>query len=348
MADIEPVPQQSSRSEIDTKIEELFDQYQVAKSESEPKGKAISSLKGRIVKEEERQRMAQQERLQYDLENLMRTRPGMYPLIDLKYIPGLPESQFTFGFNYPVGEDGYEVGLWRYNRWGIAVVKHSEGYSPQIEILSEGDPRRGPTGGNTLIHLPEGYKIPVGPLKFEEDSVPATQEDMQKTEAAKRQALKLAKKMGVKVGKDPFKDFERFGDPFEAGRSYPKRYFLWQPVLPETPKLIAIDFDAIQPIYMGLNLEAAPVFNNTLTFIDETYESNHAKVVDKKSGEDYFLDSNDDWVTRDGKKRDDDNDLWDAFGNYSTQGDQQPFDTDSFRVEFTDENPFLKKDEKPT
>ncbi|MBI2064975.1 MAG: hypothetical protein HYT62_02910 [Candidatus Yanofskybacteria bacterium] len=331
-------------SEIDRQIHSTYSRYEQSKATPPPPSRIISFLRRRALLEEERKREQETGNLRFELENLIRVRPGSYALAGLAYVPHMMGSGFNYGFEYQIGEETFQIGFWSYNRWGIGVQKLPSEASAQIEILTDDDSRRDPIGSPHLLRLPEGFRIPVGPISFENDTVPMTEEDFEKEKKAKRQAVELAKAARIKVTKKTLEYFEMINQTTSTGRKPVARYFYWQPVLPDEPRLIAINFGEIEPYHMGLSEKNAPVFTNTLTFVDLRYENRHAKVINKKTGEEYFLNSKINWATDAGQEFKDDRKLWDALRGYSEQGNLQPYETDDFRVEFSDGNPFLEKE----
>ena len=237
-------------------MHQLYEQFKASKSSGAKPTPMIRKLVERIrpgssgkpTTEQIRQRIVEQ----------IRSKPGKYALADLFYSSNLTGEGFSYGFDYILGEDEFPIDYWRYNRWGILVQKHPSDYSPEIEVLGREDDR-----GSTLLHLPEGYKIPVGPLHFEDDSSPMSDKELA---SEKARAVGIAEKAGVKVSDNTIDTLDRLSGPF---RKYPDRYFYWQPILPDDPAKIAIDFDKLNPRHMALTLEGSPVFNNTIEIKSE-------------------------------------------------------------------------------
>lgn len=237
-------------SETDRQIQELYTQYRAGKLHAK-----------------------QREQSGYEISELLRDRPGSYSLARLSYISHITGSGFIYGFDYSLGEDVFEINYWSYNDWGILVQKHPKDYIPEIEIVETEEPMEDEltedpevdafTTINRLLHLPEGFRIPVGPLRFESDSLPMNEEELA---ANKSRVIEIAKAAGIKISRYILKTPDKFSGP---ARKYPHRYFYWQPILPDNPTRITIDFDAIEPYHMGLTLENAPTFNNTLVITDD-------------------------------------------------------------------------------
>jgi len=226
-------------SEIDQEVEEIYSKYKELKSKKA----------GRIFL-----RKANKEtntsKLKFEIEKLLRTRPGRYPLVELICITDFSgELGFKYSFNHRVANDEFKVDFWSSNRWGILVQKSSSN-TPELEITDD---------GQKVLHLPEGFKVPVGPLRFKEESMPMSEEEL---ETEEQKALKMAKTASLRIKADQssvrsvFKEIGGF-------RNYPERFFYWRPVIPENPQKIAIDFEGIKPYHMSLSLEAAPIFNST-------------------------------------------------------------------------------------
>lgn len=245
-------------TENDSSIHQLYELFKVSKSGETKPVPIIRKLVERIRVGSSGKPTTEQIRQQ--IQELARHQPDTYPLAELTFssTPPLGHSGFSYGFNYPLGEDEFSVGYFSYNHWGILVQKHESDYQPKVEVLGNGDER-----GLTLLHLPEGYKISVGPLHFEDENLPMSEEEVT---ADRAKAVETAKRAGIKVNKDIIEMADRLSGP---ARKYPDRYFYWQPILPDSPAKIAIDFDGIEPRHTGLALEGSPIFNNTIKIKDE-------------------------------------------------------------------------------
>lgn len=188
---------------------------------------------------------------------LIRTRPGQYPLENFRFFSNVTGLGFQYSFKYNLSGEEFEAGFSTYNYWGFLAQKHSSDFSPEIEIIESKTPK------SSILHLPEGFQVPVGPVRFVSESVPVSEANLEADlEADKAKAIEIAKAAGIKVPEnlnEIFAAFERF---IPKTRS-PGRFFYWQPILPDTPTKIAIDFDKIEPRYLGLQIEGAPVINNT-------------------------------------------------------------------------------------
>lgn len=242
----------SEIAENDRSIHQLYEDFKASKS-AETRPTPVVRKVGSGGK-------SSSEQIRQQIVELVRHQPGRYPLTELKFSSTSPlgHTGFSYSFNYPLEEDKFSVDYFSYNRWGILVQKHESDYRPEIEVLGYGDER-----GLTLLHLPEGHKIPVGPLHFEGDSLPMSEKELA---ADKTKAIEIAKKAGIKVNRDVIDMIDRVSGP---ARKYPDRYFYWQSNLPERPAKIAIDLDTIASRHMGLTIEDAPIFNNTMTIKDE-------------------------------------------------------------------------------
>ena len=241
-------------SETDRQLHDLYSQYQASKLKLEhlTHGSFLSRTFQRLAshrnpKDEEWALRG----IGYQISELLRSRPGTYHLSTIMYTTQSTGEGFAYGFDYNLGDDVFHTDYWSYDRWGILVQKHPPSFNPEIEVLKE-DNR-----GLTLLHLPEGIKIAAGPLHFENDSLPwKTLID------EKAFAIEFAREHGYRVD---LKSLEKEGPV----KKYPDRFFWWQPVLPDRPSSIAIDFDDIKPYHLGLNLENAPVLNNTIIVKDD-------------------------------------------------------------------------------
>lgn len=264
--------------EADQRIQELYSQYNTGKLQpgQEPRRPLpiIGGIAQRLRKNQDVEKRVVSEQTRHQIEDLLRDRPGSYPLARLSYTSHMTGSGFEYGFDYSLGEDVFAVDYWSYNRWGIFVQKHPKDYAPEIEIVERTiepteeelaeDPEVGSyTTINRLLHLPEGFRIPVGPLRFESDSLPMREEELA---ANKARAIEISKAAGIKVNRDILGMADKFSG---LARNYPDRYFYWQPILPDNPTKIAIDFNAIEPYHMGITLESASTFSNTLVITDE-------------------------------------------------------------------------------
>lgn len=265
--------------EVDRKIQELYTQYKSGQLQLKQPVQGFLPIIGRIAQglrkgSQDVEKRVVLEQTRHQIENLLRDRPGCYPLARLSYISHISGSGFDYGFDYSLGEDVFAVDYWSYNRWGIFVQKHPKDYTPEIKVVEKTvkpteeelteDPEIGPyTTIDRLLHLPEGFRIPVGPLHFKSDSLPISEEELA---ADKARAIEIAKAAGIKVNKGILEMADRFSG---LNRKYPDRYFYWQPIIPDGPTKIAIDFDAIEPYHMGLTLESAPTFSDTLVITDE-------------------------------------------------------------------------------
>lgn len=250
----------SEITENDRGLHQLYDQFKAVKTDETKPKPVVRKLVERIRSGPSKKTTTEQIRQQ--IIELVRYQPGKYPLAELTFSHDFLLSSrtgFRYSFNYSLGEDEFSIGYWSYNdRGGILVQKHTSDYLPQIEVLGTEDDR-----GLTLLHLPEGHKIPVGPLHFEDDSLPMNEKELA---AEKAKAIEIAERAGIKVKRDIIDMADRLSGP---ARKYPDRYFYWQPALPANPTNIAIDFDGIETRHMGLTLEDAPVFDNTMTIKDE-------------------------------------------------------------------------------
>lgn len=270
--------------ETDRQIPELYAQYKTSKLQPEHQAQGLLPIIGGIAQrlrgsrsnKEDAKRKVAGEQAQYQIIELIRNKPGKYPLAEIAFKPTPPlgHTGFAFVFDYSLGEDNFRVDCWSYNHWGILVQKHPVDYTPEIEIvektvepdkeLRNEDPELGSyTVIDRLLHLPGGFRIPVGPLHFESDSLPISKKELA---ADKARAIEIAKAAGIKVNKDILEMADKFSGP---ARKYPDRFFYWQPILPESPTKIAIDFDAIEPSHMGLTLKNAPTFNNKVIIDDD-------------------------------------------------------------------------------
>lgn len=273
-------------NELDPRLRELYVQLKENRPQSvveQPRRGVIFFLLDNLAqrlrnqKHADLQREVTDEQLRSQISEIISNQPGRYPLTEIAFRPTPPfdHAGFTYSFERAIEEDKFTIDLWADNNWGILVQGHPSGYPPEIEIVeAKVEPNQEEleedhdlplyTSIDRILHLPEGFRIPVGPLHFESDSLPRSKEEL---EADKERAVKIAKAAGIKVNKEILGVADKMIDR----RKYPDRYFYWQPVLPDIPTKIAIDFGPIDPINMGLTLEGAPVFNNTIVIPEEDY-----------------------------------------------------------------------------
>ncbi len=199
------------------------------------------------------------DQLRFEITEALKDQPGRYPLQEIRFssAPPFGHTGFSYGFEHTIGDDTFAVSFWSYNRWGIDVQKEAAGSTPEIEITESED------GIKRILHLPEGFRIPVGPLSFEEEGVPLSQGEQN---ATRDQVLRIAKGTGIKVNRKAMEVADRMMPPMMR---YPDRYFYWEPDLFDEPTEISIDFDAIKPSQMGLSWEEAPTFKNTIVNSEE-------------------------------------------------------------------------------
>lgn len=89
--------------------------------------------------------------------NLIRKRPGLYPLKNIEVCHpkiGNEELGFKYSFDFQIESDSFNAEYWSYLRWGI-WVKLSQDQNSHIEITDDGTPHL------SLLHLPVGFQIPV-------------------------------------------------------------------------------------------------------------------------------------------------------------------------------------------
>lgn len=216
----------------------------------------------KIDPKKERSRIEKKNQDRREIIDSVRTTPGEYPLEQLSFIPSVGgEPGFAFSFNFDLKGETIPIEYWSYNHWGINVQKHPKDFPPKLEIL---DPKQ--NNGLTLLHLPDGYQIPVGPLQFQEDSLPIKTKEL---EDEKKEAIKLAESLGIKMNKKTRNTFERLNEITVPTRKSVNRYFIWQPELSNEPTCISIDFQNIKTYHMSLTPETAPIFTNTKQINDE-------------------------------------------------------------------------------
>lgn len=254
----------------DRSIHQLYGQFKASKGIETKPTSTVGNLVERIrvgLKGNKKSAELTTERIRQQIIEQIRYRPGKYPLTELTYGPTNDFGThlgFMYSFDYFLGEDKFPVGCFHSNHSGIPVQKHLSGFTPTIEVLGIKDKR-----GVILLHLPEGFQIPVGPLNFEEDSLPMSEEEVS---ANKAKAFEMAKAADIKVVD---KNIETVSDAFDEvfnssrHRKYTDRYFFWQPILPTETTRIAIDFGGIKPPDMGLTPKDAPVFHNTIIIKDK-------------------------------------------------------------------------------
>ena len=238
--------------EVDNRISELYGQLKRAGGNSQG-----SSLLADGVSRLRRPQVApgnrEQSSLHREILNLIRERPGVYALSELSYGPKgsiSGEPGFRFGFDYVIGNELFDlVDYWAYNRWGIYVERHPEGYPPEIEVFDSAERFGNRDGQLTCLHLPDGIRIPVGPIQAGLQRVPDEITAGEETQSEDLGIETVAKDSGVV--------------PLGEG------YFYWQPVLPEIPARIAIDFSKVNPLQATLTLEDAPTFTDTV--VDPEY-----------------------------------------------------------------------------
>lgn len=172
--------------------------------------------------------------------------PGMHPVEF-----GMDEmdlSAINLGFDYKIGDEVFRVkDSFRPNQ-GLYVVK-SEVDAPTLETGFKGVLKH-------VIHLPEGWTLPVGPVYFGEKEPPTTAEVIAYIEKKKKERfLGLGKVKGI--------------SPREIEHYISKevwRYFNWQPQLPETPKFIWWDVSRSDAESLGRTPDDAPLITKTRTW----------------------------------------------------------------------------------
>jgi len=271
--------------ETDTHLQEIHAQFKANKLHAVEKPQRggifllVDNLARRLIRGQKQldlQRRAKDEQLRLQISEIIRDQPGCYPLADIAFCsqPPFGHTGFSYTFDRLIGEDSFTAAFWSYNHWGILVQGHPSDYPPEIEIverivepdndlIEEYPELSSYTAIDRVLHLPKGFRIPVGPLHFKSDSLPISEEEY---EANRQRAINVAKAVGVKVDNEILGMVDKMMTP---RRKYPNRYFYWQPLLPGAPTRIAIDFDSIDPKYMGINLEDAPVFNATVVVLKE-------------------------------------------------------------------------------
>lgn len=252
--------------EEDKRIGELYAQYKAPTPTREiPLVSALARQLRNFVgnnsaakdKEEKRQ-------LSFRIIDILRNQPGTYPLTRISFSgPRFPNGRdgFAYGFDYTIGDTTFPIEYWSNNDQGILVQKEDANSIPEIEIPED-------SGVSQLVlHLPEGFRIPVGPLNFKGDGLPMSEEEIQ---AEKDNAIAMAEAMGIKVNQDTLDRADSMSTG--SGRKSTPRYFYWQPELPDTKTHIGIEFESLMPQEMTLVLEGAPVFRNTAIIPDEDFE----------------------------------------------------------------------------
>lgn len=256
--------------EYDAQIASLYADYSAAKlvkeqSEAGKKtlvGKLVRVLNKRIV-DQERQAEIELRRFNLDLDDAIRERPGVYPLEYLSYGIELYQQGFLFGFNYQLGDDLFTADYWTYNHHGLRVERHPQDYESKVEVRDPDQDVQDEDYGLTLLHLPEGIAIPVGPIHFKEEAIPLGEEQM---EADEKAALAITRSAGINVPDEIARQSsEMVRTLFPHPVTYPDRFFYWQPNLPESRGRITIDFDSIKPEHLGTSWDNAPTLNNTKT-----------------------------------------------------------------------------------
>lgn len=252
-------------------ISELYAQFKASQTMPEPirAESLLSRIIGRKKREFKIANRSEQNRLREQIDLLLRNTPGRYPLKEIAYRPTPPfrHTGFDYSFDYSIDEDTFTTSFWSYNHWGILVQEQPAGETPEIEIfektedvdrefLEEGESDEPYVHMVNMLHLPKGFQMLVGPLHFDSESVPHSDEEVADSE---RRALAIAKAAGIKnVSRDLL---------YIPGIPYPRKYidrfFIWQPELPDEPGLIAIDFDQIEPHYLAIKPDDPPVITST-------------------------------------------------------------------------------------
>jgi len=233
--------------EVDDRISALYGQLKGAGGNSQDSSLLADGV-SRLRRPQAAPRNREQSKLHREILDLIRERPGVYALSQLSYGPQgsiTGEPGFSFGFDFAIGNELFDlVDYWAYNRWGIYVEKHPEGYSPEIEVFDSAERFGNRNGQLTCLHLPDGIRIPVGPIKAGLQIVPDQLSAGEETQSGDLGIETVAKDSGViPIG---------------------GRYFYWQPVLPDAPARIAIDFSKINPLHAALTLEDASTFTDTV------------------------------------------------------------------------------------
>jgi hypothetical protein len=238
--------------EVDERISDLYGQLRGTEGNSQDSPFLTDGV-SRLRRPQVASRNREQSKLHREILSLIRERPGVYALSELSYGPKgsiSGEPGFRFGFDYAIENELFDlVDYWAYNRWGIYVEKHPEGYSPEIEVFDSAERFGNRDGQLTCLHLPDGIRIPVGPIQAGLQRVPNKITAGDQTQSEDLGIETVAKDSGV---------------VWVGGR-----YFYWQPVLPETPARIAIDFSKINPLQASLTLKDAPIFTDTV--VDPEY-----------------------------------------------------------------------------
>lgn len=252
--------------EEDRQVGELYARYKA--TEPTIKIPLVSALARQLrnfvgdnsaAKDEEKKRQ-----LSFRIIDILRNQPGEYPLTRIFFSgPRFSRGRegFIYGFDYTIGDTTFPVEYWSNNDQGILVQKEDANSIPKIKITEDDDglPQR-------VLHLPEGFRIPIGPLYFEGDGLPMSEKEIQ---TEKDRAVAMAKTIGIQVNQDILYRAERMSTG--SGRKHTPRYCYWEPELPDTKTHIGIDFESLMPQEMTLVLEGAPVFRNTAIITDEDF-----------------------------------------------------------------------------
>jgi hypothetical protein len=250
--------------EFNQRIQELSREYQAEKLTLTPDQKKPTSVLGTFIQKFKSERNSNQNsiiqkklnKIEFQIIIELMHQPGKYPLEYLRFSHenGGREPGFSYGFKCNLEGEEFETGYWNGNSEGISAKKQKHGLPAEIEI------RDLKKNSLTLLYLPENYKIPVGPLSFDGDDSPMSQEEI---DANRARAQTMAKTLDLKLNKNILNRANEMS-PMQPIRKYPKRYFYWQPILSDKVEKIAIDFDNIDFHHMGLSLENAPTFNKTI------------------------------------------------------------------------------------
>jgi len=267
--------------EAEQSIQDLYKAYKAVESKSKPKSKKFGALRKGITRSIRKQPENEDFEMQteklnaaFKIVDMIRRTPATYPLSGIVYEQSFVDAVpgFFYGFDFPLGDDVFSIEFFSRNDHGLLVQKQKEDKGPEIEII-EHTVKSDTVGSgaeevifrkqDVQLLLPEGFSIPVGPLHFEEDSLPMSRGDF---EEKLGQAIYVAKELGLKLNKQVIQDKFSF---LSEMRQYPDRFFYWQPPLSEKPVRVAIDFDAFKPVNMGLSHETAPVFTDTIFVNDQ-------------------------------------------------------------------------------
>lgn len=202
-------------------IEELFQQYLQIQS-----ARPRFSLLGKTLEEQKKELATRAYNLKQEIETRIINEPGEHQLKKIAYEWG----RFTLGFDYPIKDTNFPVEKQVFSNEFYA--QQSENLQPTIQF--SGANRRGAAYWHT-IKLPQGFRIPIGPVNFGK-RIPPTVDEIADYKRAHKPSLLLRL-----IGKR-----ERSDDSIREGITrFEYRYFIWEPRLDKSPHFVGFDLSSV-------------------------------------------------------------------------------------------------------